>query len=83
MIGLEIEMEKRKTQGIVTFADRLNPLTIVNISKIINKAYNTTKRKIETGDFTVEEALKIYRTIGFKAKSEITALEYLFTQQGE
>lgn len=83
MIGLKKEIEKRKDEGIVTFADRMNPLTVVNISHIIKKSYNTTKRKIDTGDFTVEEALNIFRTIGFKSKSEINALEYLFTEQGE
>lgn len=82
MIGLKKEMEKRKNDTI-TFANAINPLTIVNISNIIKKSYNTTKRKIDTGDFTVEEALNIFRTLGFKSKSEINALEYLFTEQGE
>ncbi len=80
MIGLLKEIELRKKSK---FLDRNEPLTYVNISNIIDKTYNTTKRKIETGDFTVEEAFKIFRAIGFKAKSEIEAFEYLFTEQGE
>lgn len=80
MIGLLKEIELRKKSK---FLDRNEPLTYVNISNIIDKTYNTTKRKIETGDFTVEEAFKIFRVIGFKAKSEIEAFEYLFTEQGE
>ena len=80
MIGLLKEIELRKKSK---FLDRNEPLTYVNISNIIDKTYNTTKRKIETGDFTVEEAFKIFRAIGFKAKSEIEAFVYLFTEQGE
>lgn len=80
MIGLKKEIEIRKKSLL---CDKNEPLSIVNISKIIDKSYNTVKRKLTNGDFTVEEALKIYRGIGFKAKSDIFAIEYLFTEQGE
>lgn len=80
MIGLQIEIELRKKSK---FLDRNEPLTYVHISKIINKPYNTVKRKVENGSFTVEEAIKIYRAIGFKAKSDFEALEYLFTDGGK
>ena len=80
MIGLQKEIELRKKSK---FLDRNEKLTYVHISKIINKVYNTTKRKVETGSFTVEEAIKIFREIGFKAKSEFEAFEYLFTEQGD
>lgn len=80
MIGLLKEIELRKKSK---FLDRNEKLTYVNISNIINKAYNTTKRKIENGTFTVDEAIKIFRDVGFKAKSEFEAFEYLFTEQGD
>lgn len=80
MIGLQKEIELRKKSK---FLDRNEKLTYVNISKIINKVYNTTKRKVETGSFTVDEAIKIFRDVGFKAKSEFEAFEYLFTEQGD
>lgn len=80
MIGLLKEIELRKKSK---FLDRNEQLTYVNISNIIHKPYNTTKRKIENGAFTVEEAIKIFRSVGFKAKSEFEAFEYLFTEQGE
>lgn len=82
MIGLKKEMKKLSSSS-VDIVGIVNPLTIVNISHIINKTYNTTKRKIDTGDFTVEEAFKIFRAIGFKSKSQIEAFEYLFTEQGD
>lgn len=78
MIGLLKEIELRKKSK---FLDRNGQLTYVNISNIIDKPYNTTKRKIENGSFTVEEAFKIFRGIGFKCKSEFEAFEYLFTEQ--
>ena len=80
MIGLQKEIELRKKSK---FLDRNEKLTYVNISKIINKVYNTAKRKVETGSFTVDEAIKIFRDVGFKAKSEFEAFEYLFTEQGD
>lgn len=76
MIGLQTEIELRKKSK---FLDRNEQLTYVNLSKIINKPYNTVKRKVENGAFTVEEALKIYRNIGFKSKNDLEAFEYLFT----
>lgn len=78
MIGLMKEIELRKKSK---FLDRNGQLTYVNISNIINKPYNTVKRKVENGSFTVEEAFKIFRGIGFKSKSELEAFEYLFTEQ--
>lgn len=78
MIGLQKEMELRKKSK---FMDRDAQISYVNISKIINKPYNTVKRKIETASFSAVEAIKIYKTIGFKAKSDFDAFEYLFTNQ--
>lgn len=79
MIGLLKEINLLNNSKVM----KNDSLSIVNISKIIDKSYNTVKRKLTNGDFTVEEALKIYRGIGFKAKSDIFAIEYLFTEQGE
>lgn len=79
MIGLLKEINLLNNSKVI----KNDSLSIVNISKIIDKSYNTVKRKLTNGDFTVEEALKIYRGIGFKAKSDIFAIEYLFTEQGE
>lgn len=83
MIGLRKEIIRRQKDKDKPYLDRDNELSIVNISRIINKSYNATKRKLEVGPFTVEEAIKIYRDIGFRAKSELNALEYLFTEQGD
>lgn len=80
MIGLLKEMDLRKKSK---FTDPMEQLTYVNIANIINKPYNTTKRKIENGTFTVEEAYKIYQTVNFKSKSPLDAFIYLFTEQGE
>ena len=80
MIGLKKEMELRKKSKCLNHNEQLS---IVNIAHIIDKTYNTTKRKVEVGDFTVEEAFKIFRAIGFKSKSQIEAFEYLFTEQGD
>ena len=76
MIGLEKEIDKRK---IGEFVDRNERVSYVNIAKIINKPYNTTKRKILNNTLTVEEALKIFKTL-FNAKSKFDAFEYLFTE---
>lgn len=80
MIGLKKEIIKRKANNDIYF-DRNEHLNIANIARIINKPYNTTKRKIDNGSFTIKEACTIYEDIGFKAKNDYDALKYLFTEQ--
>ena len=79
MIGLEYEIEKRKIGKLL---DRNERVSYVNIAKIINKPYTTTKRKITGNTLTVDEALKIFKTL-FNAKSKFDAFEYLFTEYKE
>lgn len=83
MQGLYKEIINRNKSKIKTYIDRFEPLSIANIARMINTSYNTAKRKVENGSFTVAEAITIYRTIGFKAKSDFEAFEYLFTEQGD
>ena len=80
MIGLQEQIEARRT------GKRLNSnekISYVYIAKILNKPYNTTKRKIENRNITVEEALKIFNGIGFQSSSKFDAFIYLFTNQQE
>lgn len=78
MIGLEKQIEARR---IGINLDVKEPMSYTNISKIINKPYTTTKRKIQKGTFTVREAIDIYKSLRFKAKDNFEAFEYLFTEQ--
>lgn len=76
--GLEKQIEARR-MGVLL--DKKEPISYSNIALIIHKPYNTTKRKIQNGTLTVAEAIKIYKDLGFKAKSTFDAFEYLFTEQ--
>ena len=78
MIGLEKEIESRKTGGKLKKND---VITYVNISKIINKTYTTVVNKTKNANFSVEEAIKIYEKLGFKSKNDFEAFKYLFTNQ--
>lgn len=77
MIGLKKQIEARKV-GVQI--DKKEPISYSNIANIINKPYNTVKRKVENGSFTVREAIDIYRSLHFKAKNDFEAFEYLFTE---
>lgn len=79
MTGLGLEIEKRKE--LSKFIKHNEIISIPNVAKILNVSYNTVKRKIATGDFSVEEALKVFDTIPFKTKDKFEAFKYLFTNQ--
>lgn len=78
MIGLEKEIEIRRKSKIL---ERNELISYSSISKIIKKPYNTTKRKIQNGALTIDEAFNIYNSLKFKAKSKFEAFKYLFTEQ--
>lgn len=78
MIGLEIEIQKRK---IGTYLNSKEPIAYTNIARIINKPYNTAKLKIKNGTLTVSEAIKIYNELDFKSMDDFYAFTYLFTEQ--
>lgn len=77
MIGLQKQIEARKV-GVQL--DRKEPISYSNIAKIINKPYVTAKRKVINSTFSVDEAILIYKKLGFKAKNDFEAFEYLFTE---
>lgn len=78
MIGLERQIEARR---IGLKLDTRELISYSYIAKILNKPYNTTKRKIKSGNITVQEAFDIFNNLPFKAKSKFEAFEYLFTEQ--
>ena len=80
MIGLQEQIEARRTGKKLNSNEKIS---YVYIAKILNKPYNTTRRKIENGNLTVEEALKIFNGIGFQSASKFDAFIYLFTNQQE
>lgn len=81
ILGIEIEINKRKKKDKSSKHNEL--ISYSNISKILNKSYNTVKRKIKNKNLTVDEALKIFENINFKYKSKFDAFIYLFTEQEE
>ena len=74
MTGLGLEIEKRKE--LSKFIKHNEIISIPNVAKILNVSYNTVKRKIATGDFSVEEALKVFDTIPFKTKDKFEAFVF-------
>lgn len=80
MIGLQKEILKRK-QGLQLTKNEV--ISYAHIAKIINKDYKTARRKVESGNFTVNEALEIFEALPFRAKSKWDAFIYLFTEQGD
>ena len=80
MTGLEKEIEIRKNSKLL---NNTAPLTYSFLCKVINKPYNTVRRKVANNSFTVGEALKIFNTV-FNAKTKFDAFEYLFSEiEGE
>lgn len=80
MTGLEIQIEARRMGK--KYLDSREDISYTNISKLIGKTYKTTKKQIQENTLSVDDAIKIFKTL-FKAKSKFEAFEYLFTEQGE
>lgn len=75
---MQIEARRMGRKNI----DSHEEISYVNISKLIDRDYKTTKRQIKNNTLSVSDAIKIFNTL-FKAKSKFEAFEYLFTEQGE
>ena len=78
MTGLQIQIKLRQ---IGKQMDKNEPVSYAGIAKVIGKSYSTTKRKIESNSFTIDEVFKIMNSSLFTFKSKYDALEYLFTEQ--
>lgn len=77
MIELERQILLRKNGRIV---DRHENISYAHISKIINKSHTAVKLRFKKNSFTVSEALKIYETLGFRAKNDYEAFKLLFSE---
>lgn len=78
MIGLEEQIETRREKKILK---QNSKISYSYIAKIIDKDYHTAKRKVKTGYFTVEEAIKIYKALEFKPQNNYDVFTYLFMEK--
>lgn len=78
MLGLEIEIDKRKT------GKKSNPkekFSCTYISKLLGKTYMAVNHKINRKSFGFEEALAIFKSIVPEDRQTLDFFIYLFTEQ--
>ena len=76
MTGLQKEIDTRKKSKLLRNNTQISR---TGLALLLNKPYNTIKRKLENNSFTVGEALAIFHGL-FSAKNEFEAFEYLFSE---
>lgn len=77
MTGLQEQIKSRKVGRNYVMNE---PISYAGIARLLDKPYQTAKRKVDKNYFTVDEALKIFNTL-FVANSKYEAFEYLFTDK--
>ena len=78
MIGLKTEIEKRKKSKYCSSEEKWS---IRFISKLIGTSYTTIKLKLDSGKFSVEESVAIFKTLIPTEKQTLEHFLYLFTNQ--
>lgn len=79
MIGLEIEINKRKPKQK---SPALELLGISNIARTLNMSYQLASYKIKNNKFYIYEVLKIFRECIPPDEQTFDYFIYLFTEQG-